>query len=172
MVKPERRCWTVTNRAARSRQSDDRSLGHRRQRCWRRRQRWHGTVRDRISWLLNYLPPVKRCSSSRCVSEADHRSIATARCWQAKQNIAGRQNVYPAEGHAENGLVTLLDEVIGARPPLSLGLQPAMGAECRADSPVAQVGSAVYSGGAGGTDSLRSGQRARRYPRLAIRKTV
>ncbi|MDU1457150.1 MAG: pirin family protein, partial [Klebsiella sp.] len=23
-------------------------------------KRWHGTVRDGISWLLNYLPPVKR----------------------------------------------------------------------------------------------------------------
>ncbi|XNM87306.1 hypothetical protein ACLK18_02065 [Escherichia coli] len=48
-------------------------------------KRWQGTLRDGVSWLLNYLPPVKRyfleMRSSRC------RNITAVRwCERAKRS--------------------------------------------------------------------------------------
>jgi 3-(3-hydroxy-phenyl)propionate hydroxylase len=122
-------------------------------------KRWHGAVRDGVSWLLNYLPPVKRYFlEMRFKPMPQYRDGALLR--KAKAKLAGGQNVYSAEGDAGKRQVTLLDEVIGANSPLSPGAATRMGAERRADSPLARRRRALYPGGAGGADSSRAGQRA------------
>ena len=78
-------------------------------------KRWHGTVRDGISWLLNYLPPVKRYFlEMRFKPMPQYRDGALLAEGEGKTSPAGKMFIQP-KVTLENGLVTLLDEVIGAR---------------------------------------------------------
>ena len=78
-------------------------------------KRWHGTVRDGISRLLNYLPPVKRYFlEMRFKPMPQYRDGALLAEGEGKTSPAGKMFIQP-KVTLENGLVTLLDEVIGAR---------------------------------------------------------
>ncbi|HDV8889813.1 TPA: bifunctional 3-(3-hydroxy-phenyl)propionate/3-hydroxycinnamic acid hydroxylase [Raoultella planticola] len=78
-------------------------------------KRWHGTVRDGISWLLNYLPPVKRYFlEMRFKPMPQYRDGALLAEGEGKTSPAGKMFIQP-KVTLENGQVTLLDEVIGAR---------------------------------------------------------
>ena len=78
-------------------------------------KRWHGTVRDGISWLLNYLPPVKRYFlEMRFKPMPQYSDGALLAEGEGKTSPAGKMFIQP-KVTLENGQVTLLDEVIGAR---------------------------------------------------------
>jgi 3-(3-hydroxy-phenyl)propionate hydroxylase len=76
-------------------------------------KRWHGAVRDGVSWLLNYLPPVKRYFLEMRFKPMPQYRAARC-CWRGKQNSpVGKMFIQP-KVTLESGTVTLLDEVIGA----------------------------------------------------------
>ncbi|MEX3021050.1 bifunctional 3-(3-hydroxy-phenyl)propionate/3-hydroxycinnamic acid hydroxylase [Kluyvera sp. STS39-E] len=78
-------------------------------------KRWHGTVRDGISWLLNYLPPVKRYFlEMRFKPMPQYREGALLLEGNAKSSPVGKMFIQPKVTH-ENGDVVLLDQVIGAK---------------------------------------------------------
>jgi 3-(3-hydroxy-phenyl)propionate hydroxylase len=61
-------------------------------------KRWHGAVRDGVSWLLNYLPPVKRYFlEMRFKPMPQYRDGALL--LEAKAKLAGGENVYSAQSH-------------------------------------------------------------------------
>lgn len=123
-------------------------------------------MRDGISWLLNYLPPVKRYFlEMRFKPMPQYRDGALLAEGEGKTSPVGKMFIQP-KVTLETGQVTLLDEVIGARfAIIAWGCNPRWGAHRRADCALARGRGAVHPGRAGSTDSLRSGQRARRYPR-------
>ncbi|MCW9607135.1 bifunctional 3-(3-hydroxy-phenyl)propionate/3-hydroxycinnamic acid hydroxylase [Klebsiella oxytoca] len=76
---------------------------------------WHGAVRDGISWLLNYLPPVKRYFlEMRFKPMPQYRDGALLAEGEGKTSPVGKMFIQP-KVTLETGQVTLLDEVIGAR---------------------------------------------------------
>lgn len=78
-------------------------------------KRWHGAVRDGISWLLNYLPPVKRYFlEMRFKPMPQYRDGALLAEGESKTSPVGKMFIQP-KVTLETGQVTLLDEVIGAR---------------------------------------------------------
>lgn len=78
-------------------------------------KRWHGAVRDGVSWLLNYLPPVKRYfSEMRFKPMPQYRDGALLAEGESKTSPVGKMFIQP-KVTLENGQMTLLDEVIGAR---------------------------------------------------------
>ncbi|MBZ7337643.1 bifunctional 3-(3-hydroxy-phenyl)propionate/3-hydroxycinnamic acid hydroxylase [Klebsiella grimontii] len=77
-------------------------------------KRWHGAVRDGISWLLNYLPPVKRYFlEMRFKPMPQYREGALLVEGEGKTSPVGKMFIQP-KVTLEDGQVTLLDEVIGA----------------------------------------------------------
>ncbi|WP_265670996.1 bifunctional 3-(3-hydroxy-phenyl)propionate/3-hydroxycinnamic acid hydroxylase [Klebsiella grimontii] len=77
-------------------------------------KRWHGAVRDGISWLLNYLPPVKRYFlEMRFKPMPQYREGALLAEGEGKTSPVGKMFIQP-KVTLEGGQVTLLDEVIGA----------------------------------------------------------
>ncbi|MDD9653813.1 bifunctional 3-(3-hydroxy-phenyl)propionate/3-hydroxycinnamic acid hydroxylase [Klebsiella pasteurii] len=77
-------------------------------------KRWHGAVRDGISWLLNYLPPVKRYFlEMRFKPMPQYREGALLAEGEGKKSPVGKMFIQP-KVTLEGGQVTLLDEVIGA----------------------------------------------------------
>ncbi|EKH6432864.1 bifunctional 3-(3-hydroxy-phenyl)propionate/3-hydroxycinnamic acid hydroxylase [Klebsiella oxytoca] len=78
-------------------------------------KRWHGAVRDGISWLLNYLPPVKRYFlEMRFKPMPQYRYGALLTEGEGKTSPVGKMFIQP-KVTLETGQVTLFDEVIGAR---------------------------------------------------------
>ncbi|MEQ5191623.1 bifunctional 3-(3-hydroxy-phenyl)propionate/3-hydroxycinnamic acid hydroxylase [Klebsiella sp. CTHL.F3a] len=77
-------------------------------------KRWHGAVRDGISWLLNYLPPVKRYFlEMRFKPMPQYREGALLAEGEGKTSPVGKMFIQP-NVTLEGGQVTLLDEVMGA----------------------------------------------------------
>ena len=77
-------------------------------------KRWHGAVRDGISWLLNYLPPVKRYFlEMRFKPMPQYREGALLVEGEGKTSPVGKMFIQQ-KVTLEDGQVTLLDEVIGA----------------------------------------------------------
>lgn len=91
-------------------------------------KRWHGAVRDGVSWLLNYLPPVKRYFlEMRFKPMPQYRDGALLAEGESKTSPVGKMFIQP-KVTLENGQVTLLDEVIGARfAIIALGCNPQWG---------------------------------------------
>lgn len=77
-------------------------------------KRWHGNVRDGISWLLNYIPPVKRYFlEMRFKPMPQYREGALVVDASVKNSPVGKMFIQPKVTR-ESGEVTLLDDVIGA----------------------------------------------------------
>ncbi|WII84146.1 bifunctional 3-(3-hydroxy-phenyl)propionate/3-hydroxycinnamic acid hydroxylase [Klebsiella pasteurii] len=77
-------------------------------------KRWHGAVRDGISWLLNFLPPVKRYFlEMRFKPMPQYREGALLAEGEGKTSPVGKMFIQP-KVTLEGGQVTLLDEVMGA----------------------------------------------------------
>ena len=77
-------------------------------------KRWQGTLRDGVSWLLNYLPPVKRYFlEMRFKPMPQYYGGALMREGEAKHSPVGKMFIQP-KVTLENGDVTLLDNAIGA----------------------------------------------------------
>lgn len=77
-------------------------------------KRWHGNVRDGISWMLNYIPPVKRYFlEMRFKPMPQYREGALVNDPRAKNSPVGKMFIQPKVTR-ESGEVTLLDDVIGA----------------------------------------------------------
>ncbi|MFJ2973958.1 bifunctional 3-(3-hydroxy-phenyl)propionate/3-hydroxycinnamic acid hydroxylase [Kluyvera sp. NPDC087067] len=78
-------------------------------------KRWHGTARDGISWLLNYLPPVKSYFlEMRFKPMPQYREGALLAGDHKKKSPVGTMFIQPKVTR-ENGDVQLLDDVIGAK---------------------------------------------------------
>lgn len=76
-------------------------------------KRWHGAVRDGVSWLLNYIPPVKRYFlEMRFKPMPQYHAGALVREGDAKTSPVGKMFIQP-KVTLESGEVTLLDNVIG-----------------------------------------------------------
>ena len=76
-------------------------------------KRWHGTVRDGVSWLLNYIPPVKRYFlEMRFKPMPQYHVGAQVREGDARTSPVGKMFIQP-KVTLESGEVTLLDNVIG-----------------------------------------------------------
>lgn len=120
-------------------------------------KRWQGAVRDGLSWLLNYLPPVKRYFlEMRFKPMPQYREGAADR--RRRQDLAGGQNVYSTAGDAgERRERAARRGYRGEFRHYRLGLQPAVGARRRADRPLARDWRALYPGGARGADPSRAG---------------
>lgn len=77
-------------------------------------KRWYGNVRDGISWMLNYIPPVKRYFlEMRFKPMPQYREGALVNDPRAKNSPVGKMFIQPKVTR-ESGEVTLLDDVIGA----------------------------------------------------------
>lgn len=77
-------------------------------------KRWHGTARDDISWLLNYIPPVKRYFlEMRFKPMPQYREGALLLECKKKTSV-GKMFIQPKVTR-ENGDLQLLDDVIGAK---------------------------------------------------------
>lgn len=77
-------------------------------------KRWQGTLRDGVSRLLNYLPPVKRYFlEMRFKPMPQYYGGALVREGEAKHSPVGKMFIQP-KVTLENGDVTLLDNAIGA----------------------------------------------------------
>ncbi|WP_426616943.1 bifunctional 3-(3-hydroxy-phenyl)propionate/3-hydroxycinnamic acid hydroxylase [Raoultella sp. R2A007] len=78
-------------------------------------KRWHGTLRDGITWLLNYVPPVKRYFlEMRFKPMPQYRDGALLTEGASQTSPVGKMFIQP-KVTLEDGTVTLLDEVLGAR---------------------------------------------------------
>ncbi|MFC6671506.1 bifunctional 3-(3-hydroxy-phenyl)propionate/3-hydroxycinnamic acid hydroxylase [Marinobacterium aestuariivivens] len=79
-------------------------------------KRWMGTVRDGISWLLNYLPPIKRYFLEMRFKPMPQytEGALVAAAPALKQSPVGRMFIQP-KVHTEDGDRVLLDDVIGNR---------------------------------------------------------
>ncbi|WP_434669397.1 bifunctional 3-(3-hydroxy-phenyl)propionate/3-hydroxycinnamic acid hydroxylase [Klebsiella sp. B345] len=78
-------------------------------------KRWHGALRDGITWLLNYLPPVKRYFlEMRFKPMPQYRDGALLTEGESQNSPVGKMFIQP-KVTLEDGTVTLLDEVLGAR---------------------------------------------------------
>lgn len=78
-------------------------------------KRWQGTLRDGISWLLNYLPPVKRYFLEMRFKPMPQYSagVLVAAAPEVKDSPVGRMFIQP-KVLTEAGNEVLLDEVIGS----------------------------------------------------------
>jgi 3-(3-hydroxy-phenyl)propionate hydroxylase len=77
-------------------------------------KRWHGAVRDGVSWLLNYLPPVKRYFlEMRFKPMPQYRDGALLLEGESKTRRWAKC-LFSPKSPWKSGTVTLLDEVIGA----------------------------------------------------------
>ncbi|CDK78966.1 3-(3-hydroxy-phenyl)propionate hydroxylase [Klebsiella pneumoniae IS22] len=77
-------------------------------------KRWQGAVRDGLSWLLNYLPPVKRYFlEMRFKPMPQYREGALLTDCAGKTSPVGKMFIQP-QVTLESGESVLLDEVIGA----------------------------------------------------------
>lgn len=78
-------------------------------------KRWQGTLRDGISWLLNYLPPVKRYFLEMRFKPMPQYSagVLVAAAPEVKDSPVGRMFIQP-KVLTEAGKEVLLDEVIGS----------------------------------------------------------
>lgn len=78
-------------------------------------KRWQGTLRDGISWLLNYLPPVKRYFLEMRFKPMPQYSAGAlvAADFEVKDSPVGRMFIQP-KVLTEAGKDVLLDEVIGS----------------------------------------------------------
>ena len=77
-------------------------------------KRWQGAVRDGLSWLLNYLPPVKRYFlEMRFKPMPQYREGALLTDGAGKTSPVGKMFIQP-QVTLESGESVLLDEVIGA----------------------------------------------------------
>jgi 3-(3-hydroxy-phenyl)propionate hydroxylase len=120
-------------------------------------KRWHGAVRDGVSWLLNYIPPVKRYFlEMRFKPMPQYHVGALVREGDARTSPVGKMFIQP-KVTLESGEVTLLDNVIGPNfAVIGWGCNP-LGHERVADPTVAGAGDAFYPGRAGYADTYRSG---------------
>lgn len=133
-------------------------------------KRWHGAVRDGISWLLNYLPPVKRYFlEMRFKPMPQYRAGALLLEGKAKTRRWGKCLFSPKSPWRAVRSRCLMRS-LARMSPFSPGAATHNGAECRADSPVARRRRAIYPGRAGGTDSSPAGQFCGRYPRRRYAK--
>lgn len=88
---------------------------------------WLGTVRDGVSWLLNYLPPVKRYFLEMRFKPMPKYSQGVVVNDEIKNSPAGRMFIQP-KVELEDGRKVLLDEVIGANfAVISWGSNPKWG---------------------------------------------
>ncbi|STU98099.1 3-(3-hydroxyphenyl)propionate hydroxylase [Klebsiella pneumoniae] len=77
-------------------------------------KRWQGAARDGLSWLLNYLPPVKRYFlEMRFKPMPQYREGALLTDGAGKTSPVGKMFIQP-QVTLESGESVLLDEVIGA----------------------------------------------------------
>ncbi len=77
-------------------------------------KRWQGALRDGVTWLLNYLPPVKRYFlEMRFKPMPQYREGALVVAPGQKNTPVGKMFIQPKVTR-ENGEVMLLDDVIGA----------------------------------------------------------
>lgn len=78
-------------------------------------KRWQGTLRDGISWLLNYLPPVKRYFLEMRFKPMPQYAagVLVAATPEMKNSPVGRMFIQP-KVLTEAGKEVLLDEVIGS----------------------------------------------------------
>lgn len=91
-------------------------------------KRWHGAVRDGVSWLLNYIPPVKRYFlEMRFKPMPQYHAGALVREGNAKTSPVGKMFIQP-KVTLESGEATLLDNVIGPNfAVIGLGCNPLWG---------------------------------------------
>lgn len=92
-------------------------------------KRWHGTVRDGISWLLNYLPPVKRYFlEMRFKPMPQYSAGALVKAGaEIKDSPVGRMFIQPRV-LTDDGKDVLLDDVIGSNFALiAWGCDPTWG---------------------------------------------
>lgn len=76
-------------------------------------KRWQGALRDAVSWLLNYLPPVKRYFlEMRFKPMPKYLSGALVGAGQRADSPVGRMFIQP-NVMTEDGQVCLLDDLIG-----------------------------------------------------------
>lgn len=94
-------------------------------------KRWHGALRDGISWLLNYVPPVKRYFlEMRFKPMPQYRDGALLTEGASQTSPVGKMFIQP-KVTLEDGTVTLLDEVLGARfAIIAWGCNPQWGLNC------------------------------------------
>ncbi|SDP36530.1 bifunctional 3-(3-hydroxy-phenyl)propionate/3-hydroxycinnamic acid hydroxylase [Ectopseudomonas guguanensis] len=76
-------------------------------------KRWQGALRDGISWLLNYLPPVKRYFLEMRFKPMPQYSQGALVASDNKSSPVGGMFIQP-KVLTEQGAVMLLDEVIGS----------------------------------------------------------
>lgn len=90
-------------------------------------KRWQGTLRDGVSWLLNYLPPVKRYFLEMRFKPMPKYTKGVVVSDEIKNSPVGRMFIQP-QVELEDGRKVLLDEVIGANfAVLSWGSNPKWG---------------------------------------------
>lgn len=92
-------------------------------------KRWQGKLRDGISWLLNYLPPIKRYFLEMRFKPMPqyHQGALVPAEPELKQSPVGRMFIQPRV-ETEDGQILLLDEVIGAQfAVIAWGTDPARG---------------------------------------------
>lgn len=90
-------------------------------------KRWQGTLRDGVSWLLNYLPPVKRYFLEMRFKPMPKYTKGVVISDEIKNSPVGRMFIQP-KVELEDGRKVLLDEVIGANfAVLSWGSNPKWG---------------------------------------------
>lgn len=77
-------------------------------------KRWQGALRDGVSWLLNYVPPVKRYFLEMRFKPMPQYSRGALIAPQEKNSPVGKLFIQPRV-LTEAGASVLLDEVIGAR---------------------------------------------------------
>ncbi|WXL25467.1 bifunctional 3-(3-hydroxy-phenyl)propionate/3-hydroxycinnamic acid hydroxylase [Ectopseudomonas mendocina] len=76
-------------------------------------KRWYATLRDGISWLLNYVPPVKRYFLEMRFKPMPKYTQGVVVADNIKDSPAGRMFIQP-KVELEDGRQVLLDEVIGS----------------------------------------------------------
>lgn len=90
-------------------------------------KRWYATLRDGISWLLNYVPPVKRYFLEMRFKPMPKYTQGVIAGDPVKQPAVGRMFIQP-KVRLEDGSLKLLDDVIGANfAVLAWGTNPKWG---------------------------------------------
>ncbi|KAA0875636.1 bifunctional 3-(3-hydroxy-phenyl)propionate/3-hydroxycinnamic acid hydroxylase [Nitrincola tapanii] len=92
-------------------------------------KRWMGTLRDGISWLLNYLPPIKRYFLEMRFKPMPQyeQGVLVKPEMKVEKNPVGRLFIQP-KVRTEAGEVCLLDDVIGSNfAIIAWGTQPTWG---------------------------------------------
>ncbi len=113
-------------------------------------------MRDGLSWLLNYLPPVKRYFlEMRFKPMPQYREGALLTDGAGKTSPVGKMFIQP-QVTLESGESVLLDEVIGANFAIIGWAATAVGLD-GGRSPLARDWRALYPGGARGADPSRAG---------------